>query len=409
MPDASPVKWHLAHTTWFFDRFVLAAIDGERVTAAVAGCANAASYDYVFNSYYESVGSRQPRAQRGLLTRPTVAEVVAYRRAVDARLADLEGSARVLEPAIADALELGLHHEQQHQELLLTDIKHLFGQSPLAPVYRSLPVVKPRANVEAPAPAPPLPPLSWHRFPGGLAAIGATGQGEGFSFDNERPRHQVFLQPFEIASRLVTCAEFLAFIEDGGYRRPDLWLSEGWAWIHASNASNLGAPLYWDLGQTPRTVFTLSGRRPIADGLADPVCHVSYYEADAYARWAGARLPREEEWEVAAMRGLENDPGRRGIHDVHPHAAGNPGEAGITQMFGETWQWTSSAYTPYPGFRPLLGAFGEYNGKFMVNQMVLRGSSCATPLGHARPTYRNFFAPSSAWQFTGIRLARDVA
>jgi ergothioneine biosynthesis protein EgtB len=236
---------------------------------------------------------------------------------------------------------------------------------------------------------------------------------EGFAFDNERPRHQVFLEPFEIASRLVTCAEFLAFIEDGGYRRPDLWLSEGWAW---REASNLEAPLYWDLGSTPRpgTVFTLAGKRPLAEGLADPVCHVTYYEADAYARWAGARLPREEEWEVAATRSPQNVDAPRGIHGIHPTVAGGAGaaagEAGaITQMFGEAWQWTSSAYAPYPGFRPLAGAFGEYNGKFMVSQMVLRGSSCATPRGHSRRSYRNFFSPGSAWQFTGIRLARDVA
>ncbi|MBX3260129.1 MAG: ergothioneine biosynthesis protein EgtB [Labilithrix sp.] len=390
MPDASPVKWHLAHTTWFFERFVLRPLGVPPVSEA---------YDYLFNSYYESVGSRHPRDRRGMLTRPTAAEVVAYRSAVDARLADLEGSPRLAE--IADALELGKNHEEQHQELLLTDVKHLFGANPLAPAYRAGP---------APAESGGAGALAWRRFGGGLASIGHGASS--FAFDNERPRHEVFVAPFELASRLVTCGEYLAFIEDGGYARPELWLSDGWAWV---NAESRRAPAYWDLDA--RTVFTLGGRRDLV--TSEPVCHVTLYEADAYARWAGARLPREAEWEVAAQRGGAErspaaGPAARDAIDgafmeddaLHPRAA-RPG-AGVAQLFGDAWEWTGSAYAPYPGFTPLPGAFGEYNGKFMVSQMVLRGGSCATPRDHVRATYRNFFPPSAAWQFTGIRLAKDI-
>ena len=392
MPDASPVKWHLAHTTWFFERFVLRPLGVAPVSDA---------YDYLFNSYYESVGSRHPRPKRGLLTRPTAKEVIAYRNAVDARLADLEGSPRLGETAAA--LELGRNHEEQHQELLLTDVKHLFGENPLAPAYRRSGSGEPSSSE--------VPRMTWHRFDGGVVSIGH--EGESFSFDNERPRHHVFIQAFELASRLVTCGEYLAFIEDGGYRRPELWLSDGWAWVNGGGHQSRRAPMYWDLDA--RTIFTLRGKRALS--ASEPVCHVTYYEADAYARWAGARLPREAEWEVAAERsGLsqaasateESALGAFAEDDaLHPRVA-RPG-APIAQLLGDAWEWTASAYEPYPGFAPLPGAFGEYNGKFMVSQMVLRGGSCVTPRAHVRATYRNFFPPGAAWQFSGIRLARDAA
>lgn len=382
MPDASPVKWHLAHTTWFFERFVLSAL-GIPPTAE--------SNDFMFNSYYEAVGKRIARPKRGLMTRPTVKEVLAYRAAIDQRLADLEGSPRLSE--LAPALELGQAHEEQHQELLLTDVKHLLAENPLAPAYRT--AGRP-GSLGAPAQSPPL---AFHRFEGGVHEIGhdaGAGAGAGmgaFAFDNEGPRHKVLLAPFSLASRKVTAGEYRAFIADGGYERSELWLSDGWAWVGGARR----APLYWS--ETKH--FTLDGMRPIDD--AEPVTHVTYYEADAYARWAEARLPTEAEWEVAARSAR---PGRF-LEDaaLHPSVAGE----GLAQMLGDAWEWTQSAYAPYPGFRPLEGAFGEYNGKFMVSQMVLRGASCATPRSHARITYRNFFPPNAAWQFTGIRLAKDLA
>ncbi len=391
MPDASPVKWHLAHTTWFFERFVLRQLGIAPLSEA---------YDYLFNSYYESVGSRQPRPLRGLLTRPTANEVIAYRKHVDTRLADLEGSPRLAE--VAAALELGKNHEQQHQELLLTDVKHLFGVNPLRPTYRR--------NETGAADISPSP-LSWRRFEGGVFSIGhevSTDEEPRFTFDNERPRHHVFATPFELASRLVTCGEYIDFIEDNGYRRPELWLSDGWSWIHAQPDHPIRAPLYWDLDA--KTLFTLGGRRSLQSSKDEPVCHVTYYEADAYARWARARLPREAEWEIVAERALPKlEPSTFGsfVEDgaLHPRAArGN----GVAQLLGDAWEWTASSYAPYPGFTPLEGAFAEYNGKFMVSQMVLRGGSCVTPRDHIRATYRNFFQPSAAWQFSGIRLARDL-
>ena len=356
MPDCSPLKWHLAHTTWFFETFVLAARPGYKPFDP--------RYAFLFNSYYDAVGARWDRPTRGLLTRPTVDEVMQYRAHVDARMAE------VAEPA--DVIELGLHHEQQHQELMLTDVKHLFALNPMEPVYRAAPVVEPRAR-----------PLEWLAFDEAVRELGHAGGG--FAFDNERPRHRTLVPAFRFASRLVTAGEYAAFIADRGYQRPELWLSDGWA---ALQQQNWQAPLYWrnDGGDGDRgdfTVFTLGGRRAIfAD---EPVLHVSYYEADAYARWAGARLPTEAEWETASAR---------------------PG--GIDDLFGVAWQWTQSAYAPYPGYRPLAGALGEYNGKFMCNQLVLRGSSSATPRSHARATYRNFFPPHARWQFTGIRLAQDL-
>jgi ergothioneine biosynthesis protein EgtB len=377
MPDASPAKWHLAHTTWFFERFVLRAIGIEPVDPA---------YDYLFNSYYEAVGPRHPRPQRGLLTRPTVEQVIAYRHAVDARIADLARSAHLVE--IEAALELGLHHEQQHQELLLTDLKHLFGSNALRPAYRAREVDAPRAT-HAPAPASVH---QWWAHPGGVVAIGDAGPA--FAFDNERPRHDVLLRPFALASRAVTCAEYQAFVDDGGYRRADLWLSDGWAWVKEGDRQ---APLYWE---EDGRLFTLDGVRERS--AHEPVCHVSFYEADAYARWAGARLPTEHEWEAFAARADRTLDGAFLEDDVlHPRG-------GTGALFGDVWEWTASAYAPYPGFKPLAGAFGEYNGKFMVSQIVLRGGSCATSLAHVRASYRNFFPPSAQWQFSGIRLARDA-
>jgi ergothioneine biosynthesis protein EgtB len=373
MPDASPIKWHLAHTTWFFETFALATRPGFLPYQP--------QFRSLFNSYYEAVGDRWTRAARGLLSRPTVDEVLAYRRHVDARLREL-----LDDPALAAILTLGLHHEQQHQELMLTDLKHLLSLNPLGPVYRPG-----RADPATPAP------LSFLGFDERIQTIGDGG--DGFAFDNERPRHRVLVPAFALASRLVTAGELAAFIADGGYRRPELWLSDGWATVAREGWQ---APLYWRGGDGAWEIFTLGGWRPLSPG--EPVCHVSYYEADAYARWAGARLPTEFEWETAAQArpidGSFVDGGR-----LHPAVARGDG---LTQLFGECWQWTQSAYAPYPGFRPLAGALGEYNGKFMCNQLVLRGGSCVTPSGHVRASYRNFFPPTARWQFSGIRLAHDA-
>jgi ergothioneine biosynthesis protein EgtB len=372
MPDASPVKWHLAHTTWFFETFILEPREpGFR--------AHDPAFRVLFNSYYNGVGAKHPRAQRGLLTRPALAEVLAYRAAVDARMRRLMAAAPG-DGELAALVELGLQHEQQHQELILTDVKHLLSRHPLYPAY-----------VDSPLPASgPVESLAWIDFDGGLAEIGHGGQG--FAFDNESPRHRQYLNPFALASRLVTNGEYLEFVEAGGYRDPSLWLSDGWDLV--ANGT-LAAPLYWLLDGERRREFTLHGRQELDP--ARPVTHVSLYEADAYARWRGARLPTEAEWEFAARDAA------LACGDLHPRAAGAPG---LAQMFGECWQWTASSYAPYPGFTPAAGALGEYNGKFMVNQYVLRGSSCATPHGHARTSYRNFFPAAARWQFTGIRLAR---
>jgi len=358
MPDASPAKWHLAHTTWFFETFVL-----ERWEQGFKPFAPA--FRVLFNSYYNAVGDKHPRPQRGLLTRPALEDVLAYRADVDRRMQRLLAAA---EPTALALIELGLHHEQQHQELLLTDIKHLFSCNPLWPAY-----------AEAAAAAAPAAALQWLAFDEGVGEIGHAGAG--FAYDNETPRHRVYLQRYEIASRLVTNGEYAAFIDAGGYRDPALWLAEGWDWQAAQRRDH---PLYWRRGEAGWQEFTLAGQHAL-DTHA-PLAHVSYFEAEAYARWAQARLPTEAEWE---------------------HAAAQAGEgAALQQLHGERWQWTASAYLPYPGFRTSAGAVGEYNGKFMVNQMVLRGGSCATPQGHARATYRNFFPTGSCWQFSGIRLAR---
>jgi ergothioneine biosynthesis protein EgtB len=380
MPDASPAKWHLAHTTWFFESFVLSRAEPRFRPFDAA-------YGYLFNSYYEAVGPRQPRPQRGLLSRPPLDEVLRYRANVDERMsAALAGG---LDPALLDTVELGVAHEEQHQELLLTDVKHAFASSPLRPVYVARP---------APARAASAAPLGFVPRDGGVVELGAPASG--FAFDNERPRHRVLLAPHRLGSRPVTNGEWVAFIEDGGYRRPELWLSDGFA---AAQRNGWSAPLYWERDGAGFTTYTLAGVRPLDP--AEPVVHVSYFEADAYARWSGARLPTEAEWESAAARAPRDG---TFVEDRRFHPA--PVRAGpeLRGLFGDVWEWTASAYGPYPGFRPLAGALGEYNGKFMVSQLTLRGGSCATPRDHVRPSYRNFFYPDARWQFTGVRLAGDA-
>ncbi len=383
MPDASPVKWHLAHTSWFFETFVLGPCQpGYRPFAP--------EFDVLFNSYYNAVGPRWPRPQRGLLSRPTVDEVFRYRVCVDAQLeALLQSPAGGSTTGLAELVTLGLNHEQQHQELILTDVKSLFALNPLQPVYQ------PGKSATGKPP-----PLAWLSFPARLAEVGHEGQG--FAFDNESPRHRVLLQGFRLASRLVTNGEYLEFINDRGYERPELWLSDGWA---ARQAEGWDAPLYWQQQDGNWLSFTLSGLRPLDPG--EPVCHVSYYEADAYARWAGACLPGEAEWEVAAATAPLAGHFLEGKH-YHPASTPSADDVGpVRQLFGDVWQWTASPYVGYPGYLHSSGALGEYNGKFMCNQFVLRGASCVTPRAHARRTYRNFFPPSARWQFTGIRLAKE--
>ena len=379
MPDVSPPKWHLAHTSWFFETFVL-----EREVADYRSPSPA--YKELFNSYYEAVGRRHPRPERGHLSRPTLSEVFAYRQQVDAAMQRLlEGRGN------PPWVELGLQHEQQHQELLVMDVKYNFSRSPLQPAY------VPGALERCPAALP----LEFKRFEGGLVRCGTDAGGAAFTFDNERPAHRRFIEPFELGTRLVTNAEFLEFIAAGGYQTASLWLSDGWAWVreHA-----LEAPLYWRRDADGMFhEFTAHGELPL-DPHA-PVCHVSGYEAAAFAAWAGARLPTEFEWEHAAGRSEPLGAITGGALRLHPRAA--TGE-GITQLFGELWQWTRSAYEPYPGFTPEPGAVAEYNGKFMCGQWVLRGGSVATPRGHARATYRNFFYPQQRWSFTGVRLAREA-
>ncbi|HYD58489.1 MAG TPA: ergothioneine biosynthesis protein EgtB [Burkholderiales bacterium] len=381
MPDASPVKWHLAHTTWFFETFVLAA---HRPDYRVFD----AAYRTLFNSYYNGVGEQHPRADRGMLSRPSLDEVVRYRRYVDEAMLDLIGSP--LTEEAEDLIELGLHHEQQHQELILTDAKHLLSRNPLKPVYQKH---WPLTVINAPQ-------MQWIDFDGGLREVGHAGAG--FSFDNEGPRHRVWLEPFRIASHPVTNGEFMAFIADGGYRRPELWLAEGWDKVQANGWQ---APLYWNQQDGEWRTFTLHGE--VAVDPHTPVCHVSFYEADAYARWAEARLPTEAEWETA-VNGLALVGNFLEGGALHPLALrdARPGEP--AHAFGDVWEWTRSDYAPYPGFRLAPGAVGEYNGKFMSNQYVLRGGSCATPRSHIRPTYRNFFPAGARWQFSGLRIARDA-
>jgi ergothioneine biosynthesis protein EgtB len=378
MPDASPIKWHIAHTTWFFETFILERNEPEFQPYH-------ALFRMLFNSYYNGIGDKHPRPQRGLLTRPSLAQVLDYRRNVDERMLALLSRDDVAAD-IFPLVELGLHHEQQHQELMLTDLKHLLSCNPLQPAYVE---TKLSAGVKAP-------PLEWLSYDAGLVEIGHGG--DGFCFDNEMPRHRQFAEAFQLASRLVTNGEYLAFVRAGGYANPALWLSEGWDWVQANR---LAYPLYWRAEEQSHHVdwfeFSLHGLQPL--DLHRPVAHLSFFEADAYARWAGARLPTEAEWEIAA--GGSNP---LIVENLHPQVAQ---ERGLTQMFGACWQWTASSYAPYPGYTPAGGAIGEYNGKFMSNQYVLRGSSCATPFGHARATYRNFFPSTARWQFSGLRLARS--
>lgn len=377
--DASPTKWHLAHVTWFFETFVLMShLPGYRLFDE--------SFPYCFNSYYESLGPRQPRALRGLLTRPPMEQVFAYRRHVDAALDRLlEGP---VDAPLARLIEVGIHHEQQHQELLLTDILVVLASQPLRPCYAA----SERAALTGDERV-----AGWLSFDGGIHAVGHVGAA--FAWDNETPRHDALIRPFALADRLVTNGEWLAFIADGGYRRPELWLADGWATVRREEWD---APLYWRQTAPGWHAMSLYGEQAVVP--AEPVCHVSYFEADAFARWAGARLPTEFEWEMAAADCAIDAP--QGV--LRP-AAATPGGGRLRQLYGAAWQWTQSAYAPYPGYRPPAGALGEYNGKFMVSQQVLRGSSCVTPAGHARPTYRNFFYPPQRWQFTGVRLARDAA
>jgi ergothioneine biosynthesis protein EgtB len=377
MPDASPTKWHLAHTTWFFETFVLGPAHEEYRPFD-------SRFSYLFNSYYNAVGARLARSDRGLLSRPSLEEVFRYRAHVDQRMAELFESAAARR--LGSTIVLGLNHEQQHQELILTDIKHAFGVNPLRPPYREVPRVQDRREGA-------VAPLDWRAFPAGLRRIGWAGHG--FAFDNEGPCHRAFVEGFRIATRLVTAGEYLKFLGDGGYERPELWLSDGW---NARRQHDWNAPLYWERDGGRWQLFTLGGLLPIDP--AEPVCHVSYYEADAFARWAGARLATEAEWEVAAGPSIAGN----FLEDEQLHPRALPaGEAG--QFFGDAWEWTCSPYGPYPGYRPVSGALGEYNGKFMCNQMVLRGGSCATPRAHIRSTYRNFFPPEARWQFSAIRLA----
>ncbi|MHB1487857.1 MAG: ergothioneine biosynthesis protein EgtB [Acidimicrobiales bacterium] len=381
MPDVSPTKWHRAHVSWFFETFVLKPhLAGYREYHP--------TFAYLFNSYYETQGDRYSRPARGLVSRPGAEEVAAYRRHIDEHMLRL--LRRPPDEDVGFLVELGLHHEQQHQELLIMDIKHVLSMSPLDPVYATI-----NRTASAPHPDPVSGDAAWVRHGGGDVCVGHDG--EGFAFDNEGPAHTVRLVPFEIAEQVVSCGEWLAFIGDGGYSRPELWLSEGWATVRAQGWE---APMYWRAGDGGDwSLFTLSGRRAI--NPAEPVCHVSYYEADAFARWADARLPTEFEWEaVAATRPVTG----RFLDPASPHPRSSNGPS----FYGDVWAWTASAYLPYPGFRPWAGGVGEYSGKFMVNQHVLRGGSCATPAGHLRATYRNFFPPAARWPFTGLRLARDL-
>lgn len=385
MPDVSPTKWHIAHTSWFFETFVLQENYPDYDTPNP-------QYAYFYNSYYIAAGDRFFRPHRGLLARPTVKDVYQYRQHVDQHmLALLDKLPNEAVESLIPVIEIGLHHEQQHQELMVTDLKNVFAYNPLHPTYRAYK----QSNAVDKVPA-----LSWVDFAEGIHQIGHTG--EGFAYDNEFPRHRVFTEPFQLASRLITNGEYMAFIEDGGYQRHDLWLSMGWDTVQNEGWD---APLYWQKRDGEWWLVTLAGLRKVDPN--EPVCHVSYYEADAFARWAGTRLPTEAEWEIASAQvPIEgNFVDDRHYHTV-PLPAGSNG--GLQQMFGDVWEWTQSHYSPYPGYKPAPGALGEYNGKFMCNQFVLRGGSCATTKAHIRPTYRNFFPAHARWQFTGIRLLKDV-
>ncbi len=438
MEDVSPAKWHLGHTTWFYERFILQeVVEGYRPVSE--------PYYYLFNSYYNAAGPMHCRPSRGLLSRPTVAEVYGYRREIDRRMAGLLAPQNRRERAprasggggssdmLRDRLILGLNHEQQHQELMVTDLKHIFSSNPLLPAYHRPEHAPPTPGTLAPQVAPP--PAAWVPFEEGLRDMGRDLDGAGFCYDNETPRHRVYLRAFALASRPVSNAEYVRFVEDGGYERHELWLSAGWATVQKEGWRQ---PIYWfrdepdparpatppgDLSDPAATreragasgprwmQYTLSGPMPVDP--AEPVCHLSYFEADAFARWAGGRLPTESEWEAAAAESGVAVAGNfvdAGLLHPEPMRAGGVGDSreALEGMFGDVWEWTASQYTPYPGFRALPGALGEYNGKFMCNQFVLRGGSCATSQNHTRVTYRNFFPPHARWQFTGLRLAKDL-
>ncbi len=382
MPDASPVKWHLAHTTWFFETFVLESVlDDFRPFHP--------DYRVLFNSYYQTVGAQHPRSRRGLITRPRLDQVVEYRKRVETQVRDLLAAGK-LAPPLRDIVELGLHHEQQHQELIVTDVKHLFSETTLRTAYGNA----------SPPPAQSVAPLQWKSFGDGIVRIGHDG--DGFAFDNETPRHRTVVEPYVLANRVITNGEFLQFMQDGGYANPALWLSDGWATIQERSWN---APSYWSENDGGWDVFSLNGVAVLRPD--EPVTHISYYEADAFARWSGARLPSEAEWELAAGGALKEG---NFVESklFHPRPQNASAKSEMTQLFGDVWEWTSSPYSPYPGYRAPAGALGEYNGKFMANQMVLRGGSCATPRSHIRATYRNFFPPDARWQFSGIRLAKDA-
>ena len=384
MEDASPTKWHLAHVTWFFETFLLKTyLRGYREFDP--------TFNYCFNSYYEALGPRQPRPNRGLLTRPSAERVIAYRAHVDEALDKLLAKSTGNGAEIGRLIEIGINHEQQHQELLLTDILALFAANPLRPAYHQ------RKPAESPVGGGTA---GWVEFEGGIRSVGQ--EGSGYFWDNEGPRHTVLIHPFRLADRLVTNAEWLEFIRDGGYRTASLWLADGWSLF---NREEWQAPRYWEEHDGGWQQMTLSGLQPIE--LDAPVCHVSYYEADAFARWTGMRLPTEFEWEVAAA-GLPATGNMLATRALRPLPAPPARNGELRQMFGDVWEWTASAYLAYPGYRPPAGAIGEYNGKFMVGQHVLRGASCATPDGHSRATYRNFFYPHQRWQFLGLRLVSEI-
>lgn len=389
MPDVSPTKWHLAHTSWFFEALLLSRLLPDYQSLHP-------QYAYLFNSYYVTLGERHCRPKRGLISRPTVEQTYEYRRYVDQNvLRLLERANEETMENVAPIIVLGLHHEQQHQELMVTDIKHVFATNPLRPAYVE----------QAPPMQSYVPAMEWISFPEGIYQIGYAG--DGFAYDNESPQHREFVPAFRLASRLVTNGEYLAFMEDGGYERPELWLSAGW---YAREDGGWEAPFYWEKRDGQWWMMTLAGMRPVVE--SEPVCHVSYFEASAYARWSGARLPTEAEWEVAAaslpIEGNFVEDGHYHPVPLHLQSNGASRDVQLYQMFGDVWEWTQSSYSPYPGYRPEPGALGEYNGKFMCNQYVLRGGSCATSISHIRRTYRNFFSPESRWQFMGLRLAQEV-
>ena len=412
MPDASPIKWHLAHSSWFFETFILEKFEPNFEPFHPA-------FRVLFNSYYNGVGDRHPRHERGLISRPDLATVFDYRHDITKRIANLIEALGDTNLSFAELMWLGCNHEEQHQELILTDLKHLLSKNPLKPAYQTR---WPLTAIEGRKPR-------WHKYDGGLVEIGATksltnvNSPENFFFDNETPRHCVFLEPFEIASHPVTHGDFAAFIADRGYQRPELWLSLGWDWL---NAQKITAPLYWELRDagkhggndsgidsgTPNKWMTFTLHGMVEIDVHTPICHISFFEADAFARWKGARLPTEAEWEHAAALTTQHvaiSGNFLDSHALHPLAMREQSSsAHPQQLFGDVWEWTASAYLGYPGYQAAAGAVGEYNGKFMCNQFVLRGGSCATPAQHIRATYRNFFPPEAQWQFSGVRLARNT-